>query len=58
MYDKWYDVEWTRKVGIMCYSHEEVFDTEEEANKKVSELSEDKSVISIMKFTVEKWKRG
>ena len=58
MYEKWYDVEWTQKIGKYYYSHEEVFESEEKANKKVMELSQDKSVVTIIKFTIQKWKRG
>lgn len=58
MYEKWYDVEWTQKIGKYYYSHEEVFDSEEKASAKVMELSHNDSIITIMKFTIEKWKRG
>ena len=62
MFEKWYDVEWTEKKKVCnnnyYYSHEMVFETEEQANEKVFELQHTKDIVSIMKFTIEKWKKG
>ena len=57
MFKKWYTVEWTYKDEDDNYrTPRRNYDTEEEANKKILELSNTNGVEDIWKTTHEHWK--
>ena len=59
MFRKWYSVEWTYMGDDGNYrTPRRNFDTEEDANKKIFELSHTKGVTDIYKTTFEHWKIG
>ena len=57
MFRKWYTVEWTYKDEDGNYrTPRHNYDTEEDANNKIFELSHTKGIEDIYKTTHEHWK--